>query len=222
MLKIVTKYFNLHPFDVAIDEAKRIQKNLAKRIVLKKIEQEVVSVAGVDVAFRDEYGCCAIVVLNFPELKVVEEVKLKTKVGFPYIPGFLSFREGPCILEAIKGLKSEPNLFLFDGQGIAHPRKMGLATHIGILLDKPSIGCAKSHLFGDFGKIDKKKGSFCFIKKNKEAIGIVLRTRDNVAPVFASPGYKITLEETKEFILKLSLKFRIPEPLRLAHSLSIK
>jgi len=214
---------NLNPWDVSPEEAERIQEGLAKRIILEDSPGKIETVAGCDTSFspNGNEAYAAVIILKFPELVSLEQVRVKVAMRFPYIPGLLTFREGPALLSAFEKIKREPDLIIFDGQGIAHPRRMGLATHLGILLDKPSIGCAKTHLFGRFDNvIEKGKGSYTLLKENGKTLGAVLRTRQNVKPLFVSPGYKITLKRSIELILCLCPKFRLPEPLRLAHILS--
>jgi len=206
--------------------AKIIQQNLSTKIILKNDFEDISqikTVAGCDVSYsKDEkkiYG--AVVVLDFATLKILETVKIKYggKFAFPYIPGYLSFREGPVLLEAIKKLKTEPDLFLFDGQGIAHPRGIGIASHLGVILDKPSIGCAKSHLYGNYEEPPPAlKGAYTFLKDNAGTLmGIVMRSKKYTKPIFISQGHRIGLTTAADIIFKCLTKYRIPEPLRLAH-----
>lgn len=139
------------------------------------------------------------------------------KTTFPYLPGLLTFREGPLILRIWEKIENKPDIIIFDGQGIAHPRRMELATHLGILLNKPSIGCAKTHLYGEYDNPPDIKGKYKYIKENNEVIGAVLRTKNGVKPVFVSPGNLINLDLSIEIILKCMKNYRLPEPLRLAH-----
>jgi len=185
---------------------------------------KVQSIAGVDVAFVDDEAVCAVCVFNYPKLNLVETTKAKNKISFPYVPGLLTFREGPIILCAFRKLKNKPDLVLFDGQGICHPRQMGIATHMGIILNIPSIGCAKSSLYGIYEMPEEDKGSYSFIydKDTKEILGVALRTRRQVKPLFVSCGYKITLSQAITLILEFCPKYRIPEPLRYAHNFSRK
>ena len=224
---MIMNYLNLHFWRVSVQKAIQIQKNLRKRIILNDNLPEIQRIAAVDVAFSDNQAICAICVFDFPDLNILETVRAKKKISFPYIPGLLTFREGPAILAAFKKLETKPDLVLFDGQGICHPRRMGIATHLGIILNIPSIGCAKSHLHGVYKMPGENKGDFSFIypaKKNinnkKEILGVALRTRSYVKPLFVSCGYRISLNSAIKLILKLSLKYRIPEPLRYAHRMA--
>ena len=154
--------------------------------------------------------------------KIVETRQARRKVVFPYIPGLLSFREGPVCIEAVKTLKCEPDVFIIDGQGIAHPRRLGLAAHLGLFFDKPTIGCAKSRLTGNFEEPSLEKGAYSPLKDKQEIVGAVVRTRTNVKPVFVSVGNKCLLKEAIEITLGCTTKYRLPEPTRLAHHLAGK
>jgi len=216
------RYFNLHSWEVNYKEAIQIQLELAKKIIIKDTPLNIKRVAGADVSFKDDVAYGAVVILEFLDLSLIEQIRVEMPVKFPYIPGLLTFREGPVLLKAFEKVTKEPDIIVFEGQGIAHPRRMGLATHMGILLDKPSIGCAKTYLWGRCDKkVGKEKGSYTLLRGEKEdVLGAVLRTRAGVKPVFVSPGYKMTFEYSIEIILRLCPKFRLPEPLRLAHTLS--
>ena len=158
-----------------------------------------------------------IVIFEFPSFKIIERKHCVSTVNFPYIPGLLTFREGPSLLEAFEKIKIEPDIILFDGQGIAHPRRMGIATHLGLFLDKPTIGCAKSKLCGNYSSLGEKKGEYTLLKENNEILGAALRTRDRVKPIFVSPGNKIDLFTSIEIVLKCTRKYRLPIPVREAH-----
>lgn len=178
-------------------------------------------IAGVDVAFKGRKAYGAVVVLSLPEFRVVECVRKVTKISYPYIPGLLTFREGPVLERCFKATKSEPDVIIFDGQGLAHPRNMGIATHLGILLDKPTVGCAKTRLFGSYTQPKEKRGSFSYLLDNTgKKVGAVLRTKDNVRPVYVSIGHKIDLDSSIRIVLLCTKKYRLPEPLRLAHQLT--
>lgn len=223
------KIKKLHSWHINIEEAEKIQEKLQKKIVLPSSFSSVEiikTIAGADVYINEEKKliAAATVVFSFPELKILEsqQVRKKVKHLFPYLPGLLAFREIPYLLEVFKKLKTEPAVILCDGQGIAHPRRMGLATHLGIILNKPTIGCAKSLLYGKYEKFpEPSKGSYSYLKeKNSKIIGAVLRTKNNVRPLFVSPGYKIDLELSVEIVLSCCTKYRLPEPLRHAHHLT--
>jgi deoxyribonuclease V len=147
----------------------------------------------------------------------VETATASAKLMFPYIPGLLSFREAPACLAAVRKLKSEPDLFLIDGQGIAHPRRLGLAAHLGLFLDKPTIGCAKSRLIGEFEPPGIEKGAHSPLRDHDQIIGAVVRTRHNVKPLFISVGHKCRLEDAIRLTLACATRYRLPEPTRLAH-----
>lgn len=217
------EFRHIHPWNLAFRQAKRLQERLRRKIKLKKYSKIPKLIAGVDVAFREGKAYGAVVVLKYPELKVVESICKATKVFYPYIPGLLTFREGPVLEKCFRALKNTPDVIIFDGQGIAHPRRMGIATHLGILLDKPSIGCAKNLLFGNYKEPKNLRGSFSYLLTEKgERLGAVLRTRNKVKPVFVSVGHKIDLITAIKIILACSRKYRLPEPLRIAHHLTLQ
>lgn len=202
--------------------ARKIQEILKEKVKIIPLEKNPGFIAGVDAAFSKD-GNKAIVVASlyrYPEMTLIEDSFAIAAVSFPYIPGFLTFREGQAIIEAVKGLKTKPDLILFDGQGIAHPKGMGIATHIGILLDIPTIGCAKSRLVGEYEEPGSKKGSWSPLIYNGKTVGTVLRTRDNVRPLFVSPGHRVDLEGSIEIILACITIYSIPEPLRRADHIS--
>jgi deoxyribonuclease V len=168
-------------------------------------------------------------VLELPDFALVETTKAVRKVAFPYIPGLLSFREAPVCIAAVEKLKSKPDVFIIDGQGIAHPRRLGLAAHLGLFFDKPTIGCAKSRLIGIYEEPGLRKGAYTLLKDKRvsssdqyETIGAVVRTRTNVKPVFVSVGNKCLLKDAIEITLGCAVRYRLPEPTRLAHQLVSK
>ena len=210
-----------HSWNVSSQKAIEIQESLQKHIRLKKFSKKVRLIAGCDASFKNGWAFGVVVVMLYPQLDVIETIERKRKINFPYIPGLLTFREGPVLLDCFKRLKHSPDIIIFDGQGIAHFRKMGLAAHLGLILSKPTIGCAKSRLTGQAKEPSKRRGAYTFIMNNAgETIGAVLRTRDNVNPVYVSPGHLITLTDSIKIILKCTKGFRIPEPLRHAHRLT--
>ena len=219
-----------HSWYITPKEAKSIQKKLTSYIILKSnfsSLEEINIIAGADVSYSSDetYAYASVVILKLPELKLIEKLTIPQKINwyFPYIPGLLSFREAPFLLNVFKKIKNTPQLILFDGQGIAHPQRLGLATHLGIILNKPTIGCAKSLLYGKYEEPVNLKGAFTnLLEKNGELIGAVLRTRKKVKPIFVSCGYKIDLNLAIDVVLKCCPKYKIPEPLRLAHQETMK
>ena len=207
-------------WDLSPKEAIELQKKLREMVSLKNELGAVKTVAGVDVGFLEDTAYAAVVVLSFPQLKIVDESLAKEKVTFPYIPGLLAFREGPAVMAAFKKLKADPDLIIFDAQGLAHPRRLGLASHLGVLLDRPSIGCAKSKLCGTYNPPPNRVGAYTFLKDRGEIIGAVLRSRANTSPLFVSVGHKIDLKTAVNFVLRCCRGYRLPEPTRLAHKLA--
>jgi deoxyribonuclease V len=212
----------LHSWKVSIEEAIRIQEDLRKHIILENTCSEIRSIGGADVAYSKDgnflFG--AIAVLSFPKMEPLETSTAHGEASFPYIPGLLSFREAPILIETFKKLKVKPEVMIYDGQGIAHPRGIGLATHMGIWLDLPSIGCTKTPLLNDFKWPRLSKGSYESIRREGKEVGAVLRTKDKVKPIFISPGHRIDLQTSIQLILDTCSKFRIPDPLRRAHQAS--
>ncbi len=206
-----------HSWQVSTAEAKEIQRELREKVSFQADFGEVRTVAGVDVGTKGEVARAAVVVLSYPALAPLEQSMAQEPLTMPYIPGFLAFREAPAILAACEKLDIEPDLFIFDGQGIAHPRRMGIATHVGVLLDKPSIGCAKSRLWGKHHEPAAQAGSYVHLYDGEEVIGAVLRTRDKVNSVYVSIGHRIDLETAIEYILGCCKGYRLPEPIRYAH-----
>jgi deoxyribonuclease V len=178
------------------------------------------TVAGVDVAYSGNTAYAAAVVMDYTSMEVIEENTFIEPIAFPYIPGLLSFREFPVILRVVDGLKTRPDMIVFDGHGIAHPRKMGIAAHSGILLDIPSIGCAKSRLCGEYDPPGNEKFDFSELRYRQEVVGYVVRTRESAKPVFVSPGYRVLLDDIMEIVRRLTGKFRLPLPTHLADRMS--
>uniref|UniRef100_A0A7C4TF86 Endonuclease V n=1 Tax=candidate division WOR-3 bacterium TaxID=2052148 RepID=A0A7C4TF86_UNCW3 len=201
---------------IRFDNLIKKQIEIARKAKIVKCKEPVNYIAGVDVAGDDESLIGFIAILSFPEMEVLEVKYAIEKNTFPYIPNFLAFRELPVIIKTYKKLKIKPDLILVDGQGIAHPRSCGIATHLGVAINRPTIGCAKSHLFGDYSMPRKSRGSFSIIRWQNKKIGIVIRTRDNVKPLFVSPGNLVDLSDCRKYILKTT-RYRIPEPIRYAH-----
>src|SRR6516165_4257088 len=212
----------IHEWNLEQDQAKALQRELAKQVIREDRLGEVRQIAGVDMAINEISGMAraAVVLLSYPELEVVEQHVYEEPVRMPYIPGLLSFRETPCILSAFDLLKQQPELVMVDGQGIAHPRRLGIASHLGLWLDLPTIGCAKSILTGHHEPLSDEAGSWVPLKADKEVIGAVLRTRARVKPMIISLGHRISLETSLRFVLDCCRGFRLPEPTRLADKLS--
>ncbi len=209
---------HLHPWHLTSPEAKNIQETLAKKVIREDTSLNISTVCGVDVGFGKEGKAhAACVVMSYPVLEVIDYITVNTTVDFPYIPGLLSFREIPSFIPALERLKIEPDLILCDGHGIAHPRRFGIASHLGLLLDKPVVGCAKSKLIGTYHEPDNKRGSYEYLYHSGEIIGAVMRTRSGVKPVFISIGHKLSLKRALDLILHCCTKYRIPEPIRCAH-----
>jgi deoxyribonuclease V len=210
-----------HPWDVSPAEAVAIQRRLAPlaRTGAPVRLEDVRTVAGIDASYR-EVGRAAVVVLTYPALEVVEQAVATVASVFPYVPGLLSFREGPVVLAALAKLTARPDLLMFDGQGYAHPRRLGLASHIGLLADLPSIGCAKSRLVGRSEEPGPAQGDRAPLVADGETVGVALRTRPRTRPLFISPGYRVDLETAVAVVLRCLCGHRLPEPTRLADRLA--
>ena len=212
---------NLHEWNLSYTEARGVQAQLAGRVRLVPLKSEPKVIAGLDCAFSKDGKriLAAVVVLGRGDasFELVETASASMDVTFPYIPGLLSFREAPVCLAAIEKLENEPDVFLVDGQGIAHPRRLGLAAHLGLFLDSPTIGCAKSRLTGTFAEPALEKGAHQPLYDGDEIIGAVVRTRTNVKPLFISVGHRCTLEDAIGLTLACAVRYRLPEPTRLAH-----
>ncbi len=212
----------LHEWVVQPDEAIALQRELARRVIREDRIGAVSRIAGVDMAINEESGMAraAVVLLTYPELEIVERHVYEEPIRMPYIPGLLSFREIPCILGAFAQLKQQPDLVMVDGQGIAHPRRLGIASHLGLWLDLPTIGCAKSILTGHHAPLGDEVGDWVPLRADGETIGAVLRTRAHVKPMIVSPGHRISLETSLRYVLACSKGYRLPEPTRQADKLS--
>jgi deoxyribonuclease V len=208
---------NLNPS--SYQEAVRIQKELKKKLIMGKELKSLKLIAGADISYdkKTKKMYAGVLLFTYPELKLIEKTKAIREAPFPYIPGLLSFREGPALLEAFLKLKSDPDLIMFDGQGIAHPRGFGLAAHMGVVLDTPGIGCAKTRLIGDYTEPDIPAGATSDLMHGGKVIGKVVRTRTNIKPLFVSIGHKINLPQAVEIVLSTCRGLRLPEPTRQAH-----
>jgi deoxyribonuclease V len=207
----------LHRWNLPPAEAIAVQQSLRGQVVTRNELGQIRTVAGVDISTAGKRAHAAIVVLRFPELEPLEAAEADLPLTFPYIPGLLAFREAPAILAAVQGLRIEPDLFMLDGQGLAHPRRMGIASHVGVILDKPSIGCAKSLLCGHCGQVAAAAGAHAEIVDKGEVIGAAVRTRTDTEPVYVSIGHKIDLPTAISYVLRCCSGYRIPEPTRWAH-----
>jgi deoxyribonuclease V len=212
----------MHAWDVSPKEAVNIQKALQKHLSLEDDFGEVRTVAGVDVGFEKNNTVtrAAIAVLDFESLELIESAVARRPTTFPYVPGLLSFREIPAVLQAMLKLKVMPDLLLCDGQGIAHPRRFGIAAHLGLLTDIPAIGVAKSRLIGTHNELPPEKGSYVPLMDKGEQIGVVLRSRTNVKPLYISPGQRISITSSVQFVMKCVTRYRLPETTRHAHRLA--
>lgn len=211
-----------HPWDLAPKEAMALQSRLATEIVLRDQLGPVRHIAGVDVGFEDNGATtrAAVAVLAFPSLQLETSVIARKPTCFPYVPGLLSFREVPAVLAAMEQLDVLPDLLLCDGQGSAHPRRLGIASHLGLLLDVPSIGVAKTRLVGKHDEVPDKRGAWVPLRDVNETIGAVLRTRQGVKPLYVSPGHRIGLESAIAWVMACLTRYRLPETTRWAHRLA--
>ncbi|MBN2254457.1 MAG: deoxyribonuclease V [Deltaproteobacteria bacterium] len=211
----------LHDWDVSYDKAVRIQEGLRKRLVLSGDIHpfNITTIAGADISYSpgDDVFYASVVLIEYPALKVIETVCHSERVTFPYIPGLLTFREGPPLLAAFERLAGVPDVVIFDGHGTAHPRRIGLASHMGLFLDVPTIGCAKKRLIGVYEEPGTGRGESSLLTLENETIGAVVRTREKVKPVFVSQGHKIDLDSAVGIVLSCCRRYRLPEPTRTAH-----
>src|SRR5215204_4759199 len=209
----------LHGLDLSPPQARRLQEELASRVVAGPALDlgGVRHVAGADVSTQGDMAYATVVVLDFPGLSPVEVQGFETPLGFPYVPGLLSFRELPSVVGALEKVQTEVDALILDAQGIAHPRRMGLASHLGIFLDVPPVGCAKSLLVGSFEEPGREKGSATDLVHRGEVVGRVVRTRDGVSPVYVSVGNGIDLKSSVELVLTCCTKYRLPESTGQAH-----
>lgn len=211
------KIVSPHRWDVSPSEAMEIQQELRNKVSTERTPDPVNTVAGVDVSFKGDVAKAAIVVLSYPGLTPIDYSLAELPVEFPYIPGLLAFREAPAVLAALEKLKTEPDLLVFDAQGLAHPRRMGLATHLGVIIDRPSIGCAKSRLCGSHHEPGPERGSYTNLYDGDEIIGAVVRTKTGVNPLYVSIGHKVDLPTAIEYVLGCCTNYRLPETTRYAH-----
>ncbi len=212
---------NLHAWDVTSREAVALQQEIKSLLILgdDDLPRQIRTVAGADISYTkgSDLFFAVVLIMTFPDMDVIEEASFCARVAFPYIPGLLSFREGPPLLEAFAKIKNTPDVIIFDGQGISHPRGVGLASHIGLFLDIPAIGCAKKRLVGTHAEVGLQAGSVADLRLGEETVGAVVRTKTNVRPVYISPGHKIGLEKAVSVVLSCCRGYRLPEPVRKAH-----
>lgn len=217
------KLHHAHPWNVSPREAVAIQQRLRRFVRLEdEVPDPVVAVAGIDVGFRDSGSVAraAVAVLEYPSMALKEQAVAETPTQFPYVPGLLSFREIPAVLKALERLPRLPDLLLCDGQGIAHPRRFGIASHLGVLLDHPTIGVGKTRLIGTHEPVPDDKGAWVPLKDRDEIIGAVVRTRRGVRPLYVSPGHRVSIEGAVKRVLACTTRYRLPETTRWAHRLA--
>ncbi|MEZ4669112.1 MAG: deoxyribonuclease V [Anaerolineae bacterium] len=208
-----------HNWNLNPQEAISLQKAMATEVMSRRPFDilKVRTVAGVDVSVKNNMSQAAVVVMTFPDLKPIETVLANQPTPFPYIPGLLSFREGPVLVEAFEKLQHIPDVFIFDGMGTIHPRRIGIASHMGLWLQKPTVGCGKTHFIGEHEEPGEQRGAWSELRDKGELIGAVLRTRDAVKPVYISPGHLADLASAVDLIMRCVTKYRLPDPIRMAH-----
>jgi len=209
-----------HRWDVSPAQAIALQRRLREELILDQpIDLGAVkTIAGVDVSVKENQSQAAVVVTSFPEFRVLETSLARLPTPFPYIPGLLSFREGPVLEKAFEQLATEPDVFLFDGMGTAHPRRIGIACHLGLWLERPTIGCGKTRLVGHHEPLAEEKGASAPLIDRGETIGVVVRSQTATSPIYVSPGHRADLHSSASLALACCLKYRLPEPIRLAHN----
>ena len=217
---IITSH--LHDWNVTPQHAVAIQERMRHFVETADRLPEILHVAGVDVGLEEsgQIARAAVIVLSFPNLNRVDQAVARRPVEFPYIPGLLSFRELPAVLDALARLHIQPDLILCDGQGIAHPRRLGIASHLGVLLDRPTIGVGKTRLTGYHIEPPSERGGWVPLQDKGEAIGAVLRTRPGVKPVYVSIGHRLTLQTAIRLVMACTTRYRLPETTRQAHNLA--
>lgn len=211
-----------HDWDVTSAQAVELQRELSRFVITADDFGDIYTVAGVDVGFENNGRItrAAVAVLDYPSLRPAEEAVARLPTTFPYVPGLLSFRELPAVLRAVESLGRMPDLFLCDGQGIAHPRRFGIACHLGLLTNTPALGVGKSRLVGKHGKVPEQRGGWTALIDRHEVVGAVLRTRAGVKPVYISPGHRISLESAVRLVMVCTTRYKLPETTRAAHRLA--
>ncbi len=208
-----------HAWNISPSEAIQLQKRLADQVIRRDEFSRINFVAGVDVGFEhnNQITRAAVVVLDYPHLQLIEHVIARRPTEFPYIPGLLSFRELPAVLDALNQLKQLPDLLLCDGQGLAHPRRFGIACHLGVITGLPALGVGKTRLTGKHGPVPEIKGEWTALMDRDETIGAVLRSRQGIKPIYISIGHKISLETSISYVMGCITRYKLPETTRLAH-----
>ncbi|MEH1871243.1 deoxyribonuclease V [Nostoc sp.] len=217
------KFYRDHAWPSTLEEAIVIQEKLRDQVITEdQFPEPIESVAGVDMGFEADgtISRAAVAVLSFPDLQVIETSLAHRPTTFPYVPGFLSFREIPAVLDALEKIKTIPDIILCDGQGIAHPRRLGIASHLGLLIDMPTIGVAKSRLVGKYEELAETKGSSQPLIYKGETVGAVLRSRTGVKPLYISSGHRVSLPTAIDYVLRCTPKYRLPETTRIADKLA--
>jgi deoxyribonuclease V len=211
-----------HAWNLDIAAARALQERLAPEVITRDALGEVRRVAGVDVGFEDggRTTRAAVAVLKFPGLEPCARAVARRRTRFPYVPGYLSFREIPAVLAALGRLREAPDVLLCDGQGYAHPRRFGLACHLGVYTGLPSIGVGKTRLIGTHGRVPGRRGAWCPLRDGDEVIGAVLRTRAGVKPLYVSIGHRVSLETAVGIVMQCTTRYRLPETTRAAHRLA--
>jgi deoxyribonuclease V len=211
----------LHSWDVDVQRAVQIQETLRQQLILKNVFSQIKTIGGADVSYSDgDHLLGTILVFSYPDLRLLHSSFAFGRISFPYTPGLLAFREGPILIEAFQKLAARPDVMIFEGQGIAHPKGFGMASHLGLWFDIPSIGCTKTPLVKTDITVGTSKGQVQTILNDRVEIGAIVRTKTNVKPVFVSPGHKIDLATSVQIILETCRGFRIPEPIRRADTVS--
>jgi deoxyribonuclease V len=206
-----------HPWNVTPQQAMEIQRRLRAQVITETTFDQPKTVAGIDCGYRDGKARAAVVIVDYASLQPIDQAIAEMPVPFPYIPGLLSFRETPAVLEALGKLTVEPDVLILDGHGYAHPRRLGLACHVGVITDVPAIGCAKSRLIGEHGELPAEAPNWVPLHHEGEVIGAVVRSRTNVSPIFVSIGHKVDLATAIEVVLHCCTRYRLPETTRYAH-----
>ena len=217
----MARYEQLHDWTMTPREAVELQKSLRERVRVEPLKKEIKTIAGADISFNkfSPVVYAGLVVMRVPSLEIIEEVGVVSETKFPYVPGLLSFRESPSVLEAWAKLKTEPDAVMFDGQGIAHPRRVGIASHVGLIINRPTLGCAKSVLVGKYEEPAPERGNWTELIDKGEVVGAAVRTKTKVQPIYVSPGHLINLEGAIKLTLECDGGYRQPEPTRRAHLL---